>query len=178
MPHFNLAWAPRDKELAARLTGRAQAYFSGRESGYVLGTGALPHVTACQFESAPDDAREIFSLLAAQLPPTVIFTIGEPYFFPTQEKKDAFWTGLGVRKDAALIQMQQHIFDEVRSRGRVCFTPSGDAHFPHLTFARLEWVVEPATRAALGDGFLNTSHEFEFSLGICGAHGVYPERLL
>lgn len=136
MQRYNIAFLPTDVELAANMVSLAQQYFNDLHNGYVLGDGALPHITLCQFR-APNDAMAISAYRNFSDKDIITADI---YKFHVREGKrinaGSFIAEYKVVAADNLIKLQQLCHDHLLSLGLEVLTPAAD-YSPHFTLARL-----------------------------------------
>ena len=61
MARFNIALLPIDAAVRRAFVDLARSDFAAVADGYLLGAGALPHITLCQFDASSEQAAiEVF----------------------------------------------------------------------------------------------------------------------
>lgn len=137
MKKFNLAFYPQDLIFISKLTNFAEENFKENHSGYLLGPGALPHVTGCQFLASNNDHAQLIAEFCCQFLPREITLKADMFYF--RPKKDAaqnvYNAGILVTKTEQIVLLQKMIHDRISEQGGTPITKPGDDYWPHFTLA-------------------------------------------
>ncbi len=165
-----------DKDWATACTKEARKLCEGYAQGYLLGPGALPHITICQFET--DDANspsQVWELLQEQ---PISFLDIHPhhlYFWHgTKEFVDKVWIGLAIAAPQSLYETQKHVYAMLLQKVQPLTEPS--KYFPHIT-----WAVCPESNLPPVNGnfhhLVKQQPKFSLSIGLSDEVGQYLQVL-
>ena len=180
--HFNIVLYPRESYLIRQITEMAEANCGGRGDEYLLGAGALPHVTLCQFQYPAVKIATVWEKLRFDLksrfekPVAVQFA----HLFVRPGLSDLhagkIWVGLSVVPSAELIELQKSVHTSLLSIDILSPTLPLK-YFPHLTFGRLPGDAKIVLDQMPETQFWQMSYEFELVLGRSNKYGVLSEKL-
>lgn len=136
MQRFNIALLPLDATLQKSLCELAQAYFSDIQDDYILGEGALAHVTLCQFYAS--NAQEAVALYHAydQRRPIELSIERFRSHDGGGSRSKKWWAELLIDKTPNLLERQRVCFECLSDRGIESLNRVA-TYSPHITLARL-----------------------------------------
>ena len=174
---FNFALYPQAPELADYFIELAQKNLSGQTEKYLLGDGALPHVTLGHFSTALSQTK-LWQALENQCSGVISIQFSHVYIRAGAGLLHAGknWVGLSVVPAPDLLNLQALVFSNLQKLG-IDSATQPESYMPHLTFGRLP-AAQAITIAHMPDqSFWQSRHLFCFSLGRANKLGVYAERL-
>lgn len=167
---YNIALVPIESNFVENLIKYAQEKFLKYQNGYILSNNAaLPHITLCHFYSNYEDLVLIWQLIAKEFIDTYLIEFDGVYLNTgSNEHKGSIWSGLTMRRQAKIDQLQARICEVLSIHSYKSLTSTGESYFPHLTFARLQ--NNPALKYQY-ENFFTKSYLFKGSLGVSNKIG-------
>jgi len=182
MQTFNIALFPQDKQLIDQCIKLAQSNFSVQAEEYLLGDNASPHITLCQFDTAPSRIEEVWSSVASLQSKPLAVKFDHIHIWPGRNDHiGKYWLGLAVNKEEPLMALQLAVYEKLMSLK--VMDPSPDSHyfrsnyFPHLTWARCNGSKPLGMPVLPSPEFWTRSYLFSLSLGESGTNGMYRKQL-
>lgn len=173
MQRFNLALLPVDGEKFQSLfSSVAQSTFCAWADDYILGEGALAHITLCQFDTSSElDARSFFKKWAwgDQLSLSL-----DRYNCRTGsgEHSGRYWVEFLVQKCDPLINLQKQCVSELAHHNVRNLTPV-EGYSPHITLARLHKAFDDSVEVPFKAPIL-----FRSALGYSTGNGVFLREIV
>jgi len=173
MQRFNLALLPVDGEKFQPLfSSIAQKYFSECADDYILGDGALAHITLCQFDAHSElDARSYFKKWAwgDQL------SLSLDSFnrrTGSGEHSGRYWVEFLIQKCDALIILQKQCAAQLAHHSVQNLTPV-DGYSPHITLARIDKAFDGIVEVPFKAPIL-----FRLALGYSTGNGLFQREIV
>jgi hypothetical protein len=173
---FNVALFPDEAEFRDTCVRLAQANLKDLADHYLIGKGALPHITLCQFHAPQSQLSTIWTMLSHLSPKTLAVLFHHLYILPGKKTDlGGFWVGLTVQAEPDLVDLQKAVYDSLGEQGIKRITAPAN-YFPHLTWANCPAGV-PALSVMPPEDFWTRRYKFSLSIGQSDAAGVYHEKL-
>jgi 2'-5' RNA ligase len=172
MDRFNIALLPEDASLQDRFADVARSSFAGSADGYILGVGALAHVTLSQFRAPTERiARAAFASWENTRPLRLL--VGE-FRLRAGENEHAgtWWAYFRIERSPDLLRQQSDCASRLGALGLEVLTAT-DAYAPHITLARLSKPDERSSPQAPCEGPI----EFIPRVGRSTENGVFLRPL-
>ena len=179
MQRYNIALLPLDAELSGYCVRFAQENFARQQDGYLLGNGAVPHVTLCQFHAEAALLPALWQKLQAlNGRKRYALCFNAFYCSPGRDEHHGMsWAGFAVAPQEDLGALQTGVHDVLAAQNLTPLTGKGLSYFPHLTLARLDVLAIPALQSWPDTEFWEQPHGFGLSLGLSDENGVYQHCL-
>ena len=175
--YFNLALIPESDDLRSLCIELARANCEERADSYLLGDDASPHVTLCQFNALEADLGGIWSAFDDLSTAPVSLAFRHIYVqYGKGELAGMLWTGLAVKYEPTLIDLQRTIYTRLAKLGIEGRNIPAN-YFPHLTFARCQASAPVVISAAPKEDFWGAPFQFRMTVGSSDEHGRYHETL-
>jgi hypothetical protein len=174
--YFNLALVPEEKAFANLCIELAQENCKSQSDGYLLGEEALPHVTVCQFQSAPAEIERIWSHFADLSEPRSLLFRHLYVQYGKEDMLGKLWMGLAVTYEPSVTAFHKECFERLAKIG-IDSRNTPDRYFPHLTFARCDAAKTPSVVKAPPESLWLTRYKFKLTIGESDELGRYHRRL-
>ncbi|HEY9733041.1 MAG TPA: hypothetical protein V6C89_14075 [Drouetiella sp.] len=177
MTNYNLALVTTDKVFNQKCIELAQTNLQSISNQYLLGIGAQPHVTLCQYTSDVSPEKVWLSVSeyhGARFP----VKFDHVYVRPGKgEHAGFYWVGLAIQDNqSTLSRLQQVMSDKLATLGIATETESS-SYFPHLTWARCLSEHPIAFTRLPNLDLWSPACDFQLSIGLSNANGVYQRCL-
>jgi hypothetical protein len=173
MARFNIALLLIDAAVRRAFVDLARSDFAAVADGYLLGAGALPHITLCQFHAPSEQAAiDVFHSwegkkdLDLQIENFRLRKGSPPH-------SGKLWAEYLVEQHPALLEQQKNCVQHVKQAGLEILT-NVTPYSPHLTLARIADTVadvpspDPPYRHRLA---------FRPAIGAASENGVFVKEL-
>lgn len=179
MAHFNVALFPEDETFAQTCVDLARENLLDQASEYLLGDGALPHITLCQFETKGElvELQTLWLAIQSLQSVPISLKLEHLYIRPgTEIHENNYWVGFAIEKTEALNALQNSVYKQLAHVGIEGKTLP-QSYFPHLTWARCNYADPPILTSIPPKNFWKDDYLFAMSLGRSDQNGVYHERI-
>lgn len=174
--YYNVALYPQDDAFKQECVKLARTNLSQRADSYLLGEGAYPHITLCQFQCQEERLSDIWKKVSKLLEKPIEISFRHIYISPDRKDPALVWVGLAVKPTPQLIQLQKDVFDSLHQIDINSTTKTND-YFPHITWARCKSKPPFSLNELPPPAMYLQSYPFTMSLALSNEIGVYRKRL-